>query len=166
MDKNLIKVNQTQLSEVLGITSRHLRNLEEQGLPAEPGRAGGSRQYALPAAVQWWVRYQVRLAAEENGEPDTAKHRLRKLSAEADLAEMERDSQAGKLMDAVAARLAWGNFLRGLQSNLMGFPDRVAPDLDDGMTLAERREVLRRAMIASLQGVVAEAQKAAEGASA
>ncbi len=59
MNKNLIKVNQIQLSEVLGITSRHLRNLEGQGLPAEPGRTGGSRRYVLPAAVQWWVRYQV-----------------------------------------------------------------------------------------------------------
>lgn len=154
-------VNQLQLSEILGITTRHLRNLEEQGLPAEPGREGGGRRYALPAAVQWWVRYQVRLAAEDTGGPDTAKHRLRKLAAEADLAEMDRDAQAGKLMETGAALQAWGGFLRGLQSNLMGFPDRVAPDLDDGMTLAERREVLRRAMVTSLQGLVAEAQKAA-----
>lgn len=142
-------MKQADIAALFGRDVKTIQRWSDEGLPRH-GEGRGC-YYVWPEVFGW---YEARLS--QSKAPDD---KDRKLRAEADLAEMDRDAQAGKLMDTAQAQASWGNFLSGLQSNLMGFPDRVAPDLDDGMTLAERREVLRRAMIASLQGVVAEAER-------
>lgn len=142
-------MKQADIASLFGRDVKTIQRWHDEGLPRH-GEGRGTT-YVWADVLRW---YEARLS--QSKAPDD---KDRKLRAEADLAEMDRDLQAGKLMDTAQAQASWGNFLSGLQSNLMGFPDRVAPDLDDGMTLAERREVLRRAMIASLQGVVTEAER-------
>lgn len=149
------ELNHLKLADIAALFDVNIRTIQrwvDEGLPRH---GEGIGHYYVWSEVRAWWEGRLSPSAE-------AKDKDRKLAAEADLAEMERDREAGKLMRTDEALRAWGGFLRGLQSNLMGYPDRVAPDIGDGMTLAERREVLRRAMIASLQGAVAEAQKAAE----
>lgn len=75
---------------------------------------------------------------------------------------MEAAKIAGELLEAKDVAKAWDAFLSRLKVNLDGYPDRVAEALEDGMTLAERIEVLRKEMNAVRQDVVAEAQRAAE----
>lgn len=153
------ELNQLKQADIAALFGRDVKTIQRWHDEGLPRHGEGRGCYYVWTEVFAW--YESRLSS--SGPQDD---KDRKLAAEADLAEMDRDLQAGKLMETGAALQAWGGFLRGLQSNLMGFPDRVAPDLDDGMTLAERREVLRRAMITSLQGLVAEAQRAAEGPAA
>jgi len=153
------QLNNLKLADIAALYDVNIRTVQRWADECLPRHGEGRGHYYVWAEVRAWEKARMSPSGPQEDKD-------RKLAAEADLAEMDRDAQAGKLMETEAALQAWGGFLRGLQSNLMGFPDRVAPDLDDGMTLAERREVLRRAMITSLQGLVTEAQRAAEGAAA
>lgn len=82
--------------------------------------------------------------------------RMRKDKADADMAEMDRDQQAGNLLDGSEVRRIWIAFLGRLKDNLLGLADRCAPEIEDGQTLAERIAVMRRHVNRSLRDVVAE----------
>lgn len=166
MKEKLLHVNQARIAEILGLTTRHIRNLEDAGLPSVP-REGREKLYHVPSVVPWYVAYQVDLALKDGRDnSDIGVHKARKLKAEADMAEMEARKMAGELMDAKAANLAWTAFLSRLKVNLDGYPDRAAQLLQDGLPLAEKIDVLRREMNALRRDLVAEIQREAQEAEA
>ena len=98
------------------------------------------------AALKVWIQADRVVAAQREGpqgaplgvphfrtsvevREDTAKAKLRKLNAEAELREIILKKERGELLEATeveAGRLARVAFLRGL---VLGMPDAMAPDL-------------------------------------
>jgi len=78
------------------------------------------------------------------------------------MAEMDRDLAAGKLLDRAEAVAAWTSLLSRMKQNLLGLGGRLAPRLVDGLTLAERQDLLDREIKASLRELAEEAQRQAE----
>lgn len=74
------------------------------------------------------------------------------------MAEMAAAEQAGGLLDRGEALAAWSSALGRLRSNLLGLPGRVAPRLADGLTQAERQDLIDREIRASLRELADEAQ--------
>lgn len=79
---NPMTVNQAELARILGISPRHVRRLENDGMAdARVSDSGREAAYDLPSAVQWWVEAR----APEDDELREA--RIRKTRADAELRE-------------------------------------------------------------------------------
>lgn len=57
-------LTQAQLSEALGVTERHLRDLEEKGLPHEG--SGPRLRYPWPDVFHWYCCYQGRVVVRRD----------------------------------------------------------------------------------------------------
>jgi hypothetical protein len=83
-------VNQRELAARLGLTTRQVRNLANDGLPRNI--AQGVASYPWPEALNWYIARRIKQAAP----PDKLAAQTRKLQAEAMLAELAlaREQQA------------------------------------------------------------------------
>ena len=142
------EVNQNTFAAICGVTPQTLRDWVREGLPnTKPSR--NSTRFRLIEAVGW-VRDHKWLPELDD--------KARKLKAEADMAEMERDQLAGTLLASSDVMQTWTDALAALRANLMAYPDRVLSRLEACVTPAERVAVLRGEMKASLEGLVKDAE--------
>ena len=157
-----LEVNQKTLAEVLNLTTRQVRNLDELGLPSRPAPNGKDRLYSLPRAVGWYLdRERERLRPSAKDQADA-----RRAAAQARLAELELEEREGSLLPVVVHQRVMGEVFDDVRSNLLNLPGSVATQL---VGLAEPREavaVLRPAVDNCLTRLVAiadELEDRAEG---
>lgn len=108
------------LAEMLGVSTRHLRNLEKSGVIVKTDRG----EYALRESVRKFCDY-LRGEGEPGGDYERDKARLMK--AKADRAEIEAAQKAGKLVltDRIAAVVE--SAVGVAVSKLVQVGDKVAP---------------------------------------
>lgn len=160
MELNLERLKQKDLAELLGIDERSIRKIAPEGLPSHG--TGKDLFYSWAEVRTWWIDRQVRVTLIGRAGATTTKEELkeraaleqRKLVAETEFAEMKTAKAAGLLVDAEEAEKTWADFLSGLKTNLLSFPDRVAPKLDGSMSLAETVAVLQEEIAKSLRDIV------------
>lgn len=92
------EVNQTQLSGVLGLTTRQIRRLEAEGLPVRA--KGASKTYSLPDAVQWYVARKAEEAARDASPGELDRARIEKAQADARLRQLDLDRTMARLVPA------------------------------------------------------------------
>lgn len=129
MDFNL---NQKVLAKLCGVTERTIQNWMKQGLPyvkPSPRTVFFDLYKAIP-----WVRDNVWTPSLDD--------KGRKLRAEADIAEMQRDNMQGKLLDAEEVKAMWTKDYAYVRGRLLAMSGTLAPQLVDGMTVAERKAVI------------------------
>lgn len=133
-------LNQTEVAELLGLTTRQIRNLEKEGLPktAKGGKAG----YNGPAVVQWFVAYREQLVAPK----DLAEAEQRKAIADAQLAELKLAREQGKVVEVEVAADRVGRMLTQLRSQMLTLPQRWAPKVVGLKTLVAATTVLDEAV--------------------
>lgn len=144
-------LKQVEIAALLGYSERRIQQLHDEGLPRNGSGRGGVYDWEEVRAWEF-----ARISRPKDGE--ALSDRQRKEKADADMAEMDRDLQAERLLEASEVRRVWFPFLGRLRDNLQGFADRCAPDLEGGLTLAEKVAVIKRHMNASLKDVVGELQ--------
>lgn len=118
-----IELNQTELATMLGLTTRQIRNLEIAGMPH--GAEKNSKRYPLPDALDWY--YSRKYTPDEPTTMEEAK--LRKLSAEADMAQLELAEMRRELWRVSDSADELGRALEQVDAALRNAPSRYAPDL-------------------------------------
>jgi phage terminase Nu1 subunit (DNA packaging protein) len=119
------RVNQQDLAGLLGVVPRQVKNLVDTGKISSVVE-GGKRLHELPKVVHEFVKYQKELAGAGKKDAldplDAAK--LRKMTAEADAAEMELLHKRGELLDRVTAERAMGELVQAMRSEVQQVPAR------------------------------------------
>jgi phage terminase Nu1 subunit (DNA packaging protein) len=106
-------ISTKKICEHLGIHSTTLHRWKARGCPSH------ARGQWILAEVVAWRRRQEKAGASE------AEERRRLLAARADLAELQRDTERGLLIDKGEADRRAFAFARGVRDTLLGVPDRL-----------------------------------------
>lgn len=90
------ELTQKELCKRLGIKARQVRNLHGHGIPRSPT----TRLYPWPDARDWYIRFKQEEKLERSGGRANSYDavRARKVVAQAELAEIERDRLLGQLV--------------------------------------------------------------------
>lgn len=146
-------LKQSEVSALLRCADRTVMRWHDEGLP----RTGNGRgtTYNWAEVCEW----QDSLEEKNGGNPDD---RARKLCAEADIAEMERDAMAGKYLLVSDVRKEWATAIGNCRARLLSIPAKAALRIEDGMNVAQREAVVRDEIyeaLTELSGREAEAAK-------
>lgn len=137
------RVNQLDLAALLGIVPRQVKNLVDGGkLPSMIEH--GKRVYPLPAAVHEFVKYKVDQVSKDDDKLDALDQaKLRKLTAEAEDAEMDLLQKRGELIDRVTSQRAVAEIVGGLDGQMSEAPSRHSRKLIGLKNESSARKALR-----------------------
>ncbi len=139
------KINQVELSEIIGITVQQIIKLEKDGV----FNRNGEKFYTLPNAVSEYITYKVKseLRKKQGGDDvDIAEANRRKAIAQATLLEMEIAEKEGKLISIEEIRKENEYILTSFRNRTLGVPSRIAPALIGIESVAEIKSILDDAM--------------------
>jgi phage terminase Nu1 subunit (DNA packaging protein) len=143
------RVTKSRISEVLGLTTRQITNLVEEGMPREVD--GRHVWFDLPNAVQWYTR---KLKDElRSGDDEKKNLTTRKLEVEVMLAEHELAIAQGTVVGLDYLESQTSNMLERLRAKILNLPGKYAPAMVGLRTIAEAQSRLEGAateMIISL----------------
>ena len=133
----------SELAQALALTDRRVRQLADLGVI--PAQLRG--RWQLIGSVQAYIRY-LRRSSTDGTEADTLEFaRRRKVSAEAELAEMELGQLRGTLVTTDDALKRFAAVLEQLRARLLNSPGKYAPQFLGIRTIPEAQLRLE-AMIA------------------
>jgi phage terminase Nu1 subunit (DNA packaging protein) len=143
------EVSQSEFAELVGLTTRQIRNLEREGLPH---RADQNRKtYPVPAAVLWWHERGVKKALEQIQIQPIDEARTRKLQLEAERAEIELAKERGRMIDVDDVDRLYQKALSTIRARLLALPGQIAAQLPlEAIESLEIIEPLVHAMMAEL----------------
>lgn len=125
-------VDQNTFAGYCGVDARTIRRWMENGLPADkPAR--NTVLIDLRQGIPW-VRDNIWMPSLDD--------RARKLKAEADITEMQRDTMRGKLLDATEAKEAWSKVLLHLRGRILSISGTIAAQMVDGLNVGERKALI------------------------
>lgn len=139
------KINQVELSEIIGITVQQIIKLEKDGV----FNRNGEKFYTLPNAVSEYITYKVKseLRKKQGGDDvDINEANRRKAIAQATLLEMEVAEKEGKLISIEEIRKENEYILTSFRNKTLGVPSRISPALLGLETIAEIKSILDDAM--------------------
>jgi phage terminase Nu1 subunit (DNA packaging protein) len=120
---NLLK--RSEIATVLGVEQRTITNYQKLPKPIPTQRKGREVFYPLAPCVQWFAEYRVGEAEKSISELDMA--RQRKLTAEAELAEIKLAQERGGLVSVDVADRTLAGICDQLRARVLAFTGRVAP---------------------------------------
>lgn len=117
--------NLTEFAVITGFSTERIRQLRHEGLPIlkDEGKRGVEIDTAL--AIQWLLRHQAPNVKGESGKSYDA-NRARKMAADADKAEMERDQIRGELVEVDTAAAIIADRMTTLRARLLNMPSKIA----------------------------------------
>jgi phage terminase Nu1 subunit (DNA packaging protein) len=131
------------ITKLLDISERRVRQLSAEGVIPKAARG----RYELVGAVRGYIRYLRNLNLKgEVGAADYGIERARLVKARADLAEMEAAEKRGDLIPAPDVTAAWTEIVALMRAQLLALPDKIAPVVHETTSIAEARDVIRRAI--------------------
>jgi phage terminase Nu1 subunit (DNA packaging protein) len=137
------EVSQEGLAEIIGLSTRQIRNLEKDGIPH---RAEGMRKfYPIPAAVQWYMKRKQDEAMASLGEIDYHEARARREQARARMAEIEVAKAEGRLVERDVVHAVYGGkVLDVLRAGILNVPGRWASQVVGLESPREAEAILKR----------------------
>lgn len=122
-------VNRQELSQAMGISLPTVDRWIRDGCPVKQrGTKGVAWEFMLPDVVAWWGERQ-RQAAAGDAPTDMESAKMRKVSAEAALAELELAKARGEVAPIRDFERAWSAMMATIQQNVMNVPQRVVVQL-------------------------------------
>jgi phage terminase Nu1 subunit (DNA packaging protein) len=116
-----IEITTLQLAEILGITSRRIRQLAEMGVfNPKPGGI-----HNLKFAVQGFLKYQIE--KERNSDDVLKDAERRKAVAEAELKEIQLKVTKGKLVEIEKVIEDWQKVISVFRTRILTASTKVAP---------------------------------------
>lgn len=146
-------VNQKELADLFGVTTRQIRNWEADGLPKSAD--GNQKLYPLRKVIAWHEERAVAqaLAAVEVGAFEAAK--IRKLEAEAESKELDLAVRRGELVPLDEVEGVVRESLQAVDSVLRHSPSRFAPLLAKAANLSMKKaRAILRDMIELVRGAI------------
>jgi phage terminase Nu1 subunit (DNA packaging protein) len=107
-------VNAQTLSEWCGVSTRHIGQLTASGVLVKVGRG-----YDLKTSI---TRYMARLREQAAGRSDIAAAAVTLKRANAKLAQLRYDREAGTLIEVALVRQTWDPLTRGFMRFVMSIP--------------------------------------------
>lgn len=144
-------LKQTEVAALLGKTERRIQQLHDEGLPRNGTGRGATYDWE---SVRGWQ--ESRISGSKPGAEGPQGNKARRETAEADLAEMERDRIAENTLDRSESVAAWRNSLVVLRTNLLGLPARILERIDGVKEYRERLALADGEVRSSLRDIVAE----------
>lgn len=136
--------NKVEFARICQVTDTTIDNWVKEGMPEPDKPTPGSCWYTLETHLPWVI--------ENKWKPGKG-DRDRKLKAEADLAVMERDLQAGRLQLVADAEAKWGAALASMRARLLSIPSKVGALITREMTEAQRSDVVRSEIYEALEAL-------------
>lgn len=138
------KINQIELSEIIGITVQQIIKLEKDGV----FNRNGEKLYTLPDAVSEYISYKVKseLRKKQGDDIDIGEANRRKAIAQATLLEIEVAEKEGKLISLAEIRKEVEYIATSFKNKTLGVPSKIAPALIGIETIAEIKSILDDAM--------------------
>jgi phage terminase Nu1 subunit (DNA packaging protein) len=145
-----------KVAKFLNLDERRIQQLVQEGMPRE--KRG---QYDLTRCTHWYVRY-LQSALEKTGQRSDGTNlserdeRVRLLSAEADLKEIQLAKERGQLVTIVDVEKEMSELVLTTKARVLAVPPRVAPEL-----VGENSRVMIQARIEkSLKDALLQLEKA------
>ncbi len=143
----------TALARRWGITKQSCGlRVKEEDFPCQ--LADGKKTYPWPRVNDWWIERRVRQATNGKGPDELDRARIRKLQADAEVSEMERDQMRGELVQVDLFRRALLDAFGRVRTRLLTLPARGASILKGKSKVVQIRpalELLVREVIAELR---------------
>ncbi|MBI1265431.1 MAG: hypothetical protein GC187_11935 [Alphaproteobacteria bacterium] len=121
-------ISEAALADLLGITSRHVRNLAADGV----ARKAGPGRYELRASVRAYaesLRAKASRGRAKADDPELRAERLRLAAAQAEKVELSNARTRGELLSARDVESAWAGVLREVRAAMLAIPGRVNQSL-------------------------------------
>lgn len=136
-------VSLSELAVVLGITSKQVRNLVEDGIIVQNEK----NTYPLAKNVQAYLNFRSnKMPSEADIKFETARRgaELKLKAAKADRAKLEADELKGTMHRAEDVKTITENILYSVRNGLTAMPGRLAVDVVQCSTAAEAYEVIKK----------------------
>lgn len=141
------KLNRKQLAAVFEISLPTVDDWVRRGCPGARGNVAQPYQFSLPAVVKWRVgellKREPKPTAARNADAGTlAEAELRKLTAEAELKELELAKRREQLVTADTVRQLWRSMLTLFRVRVMALPTKRAREFAEENEWSRILEVL------------------------
>lgn len=144
-------INKQRLSELQGVSLPTITKWIADGCPVEVAGSNGKGYEFDNAKVTAWRLERARHGGQSGGEAESeASAKRRKMTAEADLAEMKAAEAAAVLVRADAVVEAVQKDLARVKARLMAIPNRIAP-MVVGLDEIGAREMIEQEVYSALQ---------------
>jgi len=121
-------ISEAELADLLGLTSRQIRNLAADGVAKKAGPA----RYELRASVRAYaesLREKASRGRAKADDPELRAERLRLAIAQAEKVELSNAKTRGELLLAQEVVSAWAGVLREVRAAMLAIPSRVNQSL-------------------------------------
>lgn len=146
-------ISQKQLATALGLSSRQVRNLTDDGTFTRV-RQQGQLVYPLGDCVQAYVRYKIEREAKGSASKETILDlQAKKLEIEVEVAELALAQQRGQLVTLDYMEEQIKGLLESLRARCLNMPGKFARDLADTADPAAALIVLERLSTELLQAL-------------
>jgi phage terminase Nu1 subunit (DNA packaging protein) len=136
------QVNKAGLAQIFGISATTVDNWLRHGCPVlQAGRAGRAYRFDTAAVFAWYVERLKAKATPSPNDPLEAA-RIRKLEAQAEVAEIEAAHRRGEIALIEDVAEAVGQVFDRVRTKLLALPSKAAPMVVRAGGLAQARDVL------------------------
>lgn len=137
------------MCKLLDLTPQRINQLVNMGVIPRKERG----RYELVPVVRSYVRYlrERAIKGDVQGGDDYARHRARLTKAKADMAEMEREQMAARLLPYNDVEKAWCDVVANMRSKMLAIPTNAAADTQAASTLIEAKQILKERVNDALQ---------------
>lgn len=147
-------ITQKECAEMLGLTSRQIHNLVEQGMPRRA--RNGKAMYPWPSSLRWYLQHKSEQVAAKKGEKTpNADIFTRKLEAETRLQEIELEKEEGQLVALDYMERQLTETLGRVRAQLLNMPGKYAPTMTNIASIAEA-QLRIEGMVAEVMGAMTE----------
>lgn len=134
-----LETNQKNMAKILGVTTRTIRNLEDEGI-FEQLESG---LYSIPSVVQSYLEYKI---SSVPGNSDMMAERQRLVRITADRKDLQLQREKGDLLRADRAMAVWGAVCQSIRAKLLVIPTKVAPLVMPMKTIPEIKDRIETAI--------------------
>jgi phage terminase Nu1 subunit (DNA packaging protein) len=140
------------ICKLLDLTPQRVTQLVNEGVIPRKERG----RYELVPVVRGYIQYLRKRAIKgdaQAGGDDYASHRSRLTKARADMAEMEREQMANRLIPASDVERVWCDAVANMRAKMLAIPTIAAADAQAAATLAEAKQVLKERVNEALEEI-------------
>lgn len=123
------QISETDLADLLGLTSSRIRTLTRDGVLKRTGKATFDRREAVRAYCHALREALTKKGHASKGGDAMAAEKLRLAAALAEKAERANAAARGELIPAAQVAREWSEVLRGVRAGLLSLPSRVGSRL-------------------------------------
>lgn len=142
-----MNVNQKELASILGITSRRVRQLREEGFFSF---AENGKKYSLEKCVQEYIEYKVKAETNLGTSIDIEKERAEHEQIKKNIAKLKLRKLKKELHEASDVELFLGDMLINFRNRLLSIPSKVAVQILGEEDINRIIEILQKEMYETL----------------